>query len=60
MKGVTAGPGFRCDECGAKDIPALVMVGQEPSFDSNTAWLCLSCAEEAACAIRATLTGEGE
>jgi len=32
-----------CDECG-EDVPAVVLVGQEPDYDSSTVYLCKSCA----------------
>ena len=35
-----------CDECG-KDVSPVVMVGQPPSRESNTARLCLKCLRKA-------------
>jgi hypothetical protein len=35
-----------CDECG-KDTDAVIMVGQEPDYESHTASLCRSCVERA-------------
>jgi len=32
-----------CDECG-EAVQAVVMVGQEPDYDSATVYLCKSCA----------------
>ena len=32
--------GENCSECGK---PAVVMVGQEPDYESHTAWLCALC-----------------
>ncbi len=35
-----------CDECG-KQPNVLVQVGNEPDYDSHTAWLCLNCLSNA-------------
>jgi ribosomal protein S14 len=37
----------RCSECG-NDVEALVQVGEEPSYESITAWLCGDCINRAA------------
>ncbi len=31
-----------CDECGSEDSP-IVHLGQEPDYESNTAWVCEAC-----------------
>lgn len=36
-----------CDECG-KPSPVLLQVGNEPDYDSRTAYLCLDCLKKAA------------
>lgn len=35
-----------CSECGAKEVP-VVQVGQEPDYESLTAYLCRVCIEKA-------------
>ena len=37
---------LRCHECGLS-ATAVVEVGEEPDYESSTAHLCFSCAEEA-------------
>lgn len=32
-----------CDECGQKNVPVSVRVGQEPDWESRTATLCVPC-----------------
>jgi len=39
----TPGP---CSECGAQGV-AVAQVGQEPDYESATAWLCEGCARKA-------------
>lgn len=41
-----------CLECGATDLPAVVRCGQEPDYESCTAWLCETCLEKAAALVR--------
>ena len=36
-----------CNECGGRNLPAVVRVGDEPDYDSQTAWLCLECLRKA-------------
>ena len=36
----------RCDECGAKGVP-VVEIGQEPDYESRTAWICARCLRSA-------------
>jgi len=38
---------LKCDECETEDLDRVVMVGQEPDYESATASLCLSCAKKA-------------
>jgi hypothetical protein len=33
----------RCSECGTESVARIVRVGEEPDYDSNTAYLCPSC-----------------
>ncbi len=35
-----------CGEC-SKEVAALVQVGEDPDYDSNTAYLCKSCTRRA-------------
>ena len=35
-----------CSECG-QTVPDVVMVGENPDYESNTAYLCRECAERA-------------
>lgn len=42
----------RCSECDSTDNAPRVRVGEEPDYESNTAWLCLSCAENAVAMLR--------
>ena len=35
-----------CGECG-KDVSVLVQLGQEPDYESSTAYVCLDCLQEA-------------
>lgn len=37
-----------CDECGNEKPGAVVEVGQEPDYESNTAYLCAECVQRAA------------
>jgi hypothetical protein len=37
----------RCTEC-EQEVYAVVQVGQEPDYDSSTAWLCADCIWKAA------------
>lgn len=37
-----------CDECGKQSVPFIVMVGQEPNYESRTAYLCGDCIGELA------------
>ena len=32
-----------CDECGADDGRAVVQLGDEPDYESSTAWICGAC-----------------
>ena len=32
-----------CSECGTRNGEFVVMVGEEPDYESYTAWLCPSC-----------------
>ena len=41
----------KCSECG-KDVEVVVQVGQEPDYDSLTAYLCFSCIEKAGTLIK--------
>lgn len=36
-----------CDACDADDLPAVVVVGQEPDYESATAHLCGNCVADA-------------
>jgi hypothetical protein len=36
-----------CSECGRAGLPAVVQVGEEPDYDSRTAWLCGDCLRRA-------------
>lgn len=36
----------RCSECSATRVP-VVQVGQEPEYDTDTAWLCKECLSRA-------------
>lgn len=36
----------KCDECG-QDVDVTVMVGQEPDYESRTAFICLDCLKRA-------------
>lgn len=35
-----------CDECG-KEFQAVMEIGEEMAWDSDTAWLCMDCLKEA-------------
>lgn len=37
---------LRCDEC-KRQVEAAVMVGDEPDYESNTAWVCVDCLKKA-------------
>ena len=39
-----------CSEC-KKDSPAVMQLGDEPDYESSTAWLCLDCADRAYSAL---------
>lgn len=41
-----------CDECGREDADAVLVVGEEPDYDSCTASLCRSCVQQAALAFQ--------
>lgn len=32
-----------CSECSAPDLPLVVQLGQEPDYESSTAWICREC-----------------
>lgn len=32
-----------CTQCGKEDAPFVVQVGDEPDYESRTAWLCPDC-----------------
>ena len=36
-------PAIRCHECGASGLPAAVVVGEPPDYESSTATLCRAC-----------------
>jgi hypothetical protein len=36
----------KCTECG-KDVAITIQVGEEPDYESATAWLCSECLQEA-------------
>lgn len=36
-----------CDECSADDGRPVVQLGNEPDYDSNTAWICSACLQQA-------------
>src|SRR5690348_10271210 len=38
--------GLKCNECGDPDNDAVVQVGEEPDYESATAYLCLTCVEK--------------
>ncbi len=40
-----------CDEC-KQSSDAIVCVGEEPDYDSSTAWLCRACVEKALAMFR--------
>jgi hypothetical protein len=42
----------KCHECGTEDHDAVVEVGEEPDYESNTACLCLACAQKAVDTLR--------
>ena len=35
-----------CTECGESGKDFVIMVGQEPDYESNTTWLCKDCIEK--------------
>jgi hypothetical protein len=35
-----------CDEC-KNDVDVTIKVGNEPDYESNTAWLCFECLQKA-------------
>jgi len=35
-----------CGECGAENVPVVVL-GEEPDYESSTAWVCLGCLRKA-------------
>jgi hypothetical protein len=37
-----------CNECGRSGLPAVVQVGEEPDYESRTAWMCGDCLRRAA------------
>lgn len=37
-----------CDECGAQELSAVIAIGQESDYDSNTAYICHTCLTSAA------------
>jgi len=47
-----------CSGCGAKPITAVVQVGEDPDYESHTAYLCKGCVTKAADALRAELAKE--
>ncbi len=36
-----------CNNCGERDLPAVVQVGEKADYESATAVLCMDCAQEA-------------
>lgn len=40
-----------CGECNASGLPAVAEIGQEPGYDSCTAYLCHACITAAAIAL---------
>lgn len=36
-----------CSECRRDNLPAVVQLGDEPDYDSSTAWVCLDCLRKA-------------
>jgi len=36
-----------CNECHKTNLSAIIEVGDEPDYDSSTAWLCVNCVEKA-------------
>jgi len=32
-----------CSECGKDNLELVIMVGEEPDYDADTAWLCADC-----------------
>ena len=37
---------LKCDEC-KKYVKEIIQLGQEPDYESSTAWICGDCLEEA-------------
>ena len=50
-------PGQRCDNCG-QCREAVVEVGEEPDYESNTASMCEECLEAALALLRASKEGK--
>jgi len=38
--------GIMCGECG-KSVDAVIQIGEEPDFESRTAYVCLACLRKA-------------
>jgi hypothetical protein len=36
-----------CSECRSQDGRAVVRLGEDPDYESSTAWICLECLEKA-------------
>lgn len=36
-----------CGECRRHNLPSVVQLGDEPDYDSSTAWVCLDCLRKA-------------
>ena len=51
--GNTSWIGETCNECGSDD--AIVRVGEEPDYESRTAYLCRRCLQEICRAVEAAL-----
>ena len=41
----------KCDECNNEEPEAVVMLGEEPDWESNTAYICAKCLLKAMCLI---------
>lgn len=37
----------KCNECNRYGLPAVVELGDEPDYESQTAWVCLDCLRNA-------------
>jgi len=46
-----------CDECGAEEVPVM-QIGEEPDYESRTAWLCEACLEKALGMIREPMSNK--